>query len=116
MLVPLLTKTVVLGFGAIQGLLTLRLVMGFLDLPQAIMQFEPTVMVLTEPLIDPFRGFQGLLGGGLGGLGGLGGMPGGGFTDGLDSAVLVALVGWSLVELVVLGVLRIFRGRDGANA
>ncbi|MDQ3448219.1 MAG: YggT family protein [Chloroflexota bacterium] len=113
MLVALLTKMVVLGFGAIQGLLTLRLVMGFLDLPRAIMQFEPTVIVLSEPLIDPFRGFQGLLGGGLGGLGG---MPGGGFTGGLDSAVLVALVGWSLVELVVLGVLRIFRGRDGANA
>lgn len=108
MLIPLLTKVVVLGFGAIQGLLTLRLVMGFLELPQAIMQFEPTVLVLTEPLIDPFRSFQNLLGGGLGG------MQGGGFGGGLDSAVIVALVGWSLAELVVLGVLRIFRSKEGA--
>lgn len=106
MLVPLLTRIVVLGFGAIQALLTLRLVMGFIDLPAAIMQFRPTVLALSEPLIDPFRGFQGLLGGGLGG------MPGAGFMGGLDSAVLVALAGWSLVELVVLGVLRVFRNKD----
>ncbi|MBA3308080.1 MAG: hypothetical protein H0T04_05265 [Chloroflexi bacterium] len=113
MLVPLLTRIAVLGFGAIQALLTLRLVMGLVELPRAIMQFRPTVTALSEPLIDPFLGFQGMLGGG-----GLpGGMPGGGFLGGLESAVVVALVGWSLVELVVLGVLRIFgRRRDDSGA
>jgi len=112
-LVPLLTRIAVLGFGAIQALLTLRLVMGLVELPRAIMQFRPTVTALSEPLIDPFLGFQGMLGGG-----GLpGGMPGGGFLGGLESAVVVALVGWSLVELVVLGVLRIFgRRRDDSGA
>lgn len=113
MLFPLLTRIVVLAFAAIQALLTLRLVMGLVDLPRAVMQFRPTVTALSEPLIDPFRGFQETLGGG-----GLpGGMPGSGFLGGLESAVVVALVGWSLVELVVLGVLRIFgrRGDDSAG-
>ncbi len=39
MLIPLLTRVAVLGFGAIQALLTVRLVMGIVDLTQAIMQF-----------------------------------------------------------------------------
>ncbi len=78
--------------------------MGIVDLPQAIMQFEPTVLVSSEPLIEPFGRFEDLLGGALGG----------GFLGGLDSAVVVALIGWSLVELVVLAVLRIFGRRDGA--
>lgn len=107
MLIPLLTRLAVLGFGAIQTLLTLRLVMGLMDLPQSIMRFEPTVVALSEPLIEPFRRFEGMLGGGSG----LGGPLGG-----LDSAVLVALIGWSLVELVLLGVLRVIgrpdTGRD----
>ncbi len=102
MLIPLLTRIAVLGFGAIQGLLTLRLAMSLTDLPQAIMQFEPTVLALSEPLIDPFRRFEDTLGGGLGG----------GFLGGVDAAVLVALIGWSLVELVLLGVLRVLGRRD----
>ncbi len=60
--------------------------------------------VLSEPLIEPFRRFEDMLGGALGG----------GFLGGVDSAVVVALIGWSLVELVVLAVLRIFGRRDGA--
>jgi len=44
MLDPLLTRLAVLGFGAIQALLTLRLVMSLADLPRAIMQFEPAVL------------------------------------------------------------------------
>ncbi len=105
MFIPLLTRIAVLGFGAIQGLLTLRLLMGLMDLPEAIMQFEPTVLVLSEPLIDPFRRFQDMLGGG----------GPGGFLGGLDSAVLLALIGWSLIELVLLGLLRIFRSSDAAR-
>ncbi len=109
MLIPLLSRLAVLAFGAIQALLTLRLVMGLVDLPQAVMQFRPSVVALSEPLIDPFRRFEGILGGdGLSGA-----IPGGGFLGGLDTAVVVALVGWSLIELVVLGVLRIFGRRGG---
>ncbi len=108
MLVPLLTRIAVLGFGVIQGLLTLRLVMGLAELPQAIMQFRPTVTALSDPLIEPFRRFQGMLDGTVSG-----GIPGGAFLGGLDTAVVVALVGWSLIELVILGVLRIFGRRSG---
>lgn len=61
MLNPLLTRLAVLGFGAIQALLTLRLVMSLADLPRAIMQFEPAVLALSEPLIDPFRRFEDML-------------------------------------------------------
>lgn len=108
MLIPLLSRLAVLAFGAIQALLTLRLVMGLVDLPQAVMQFRPTVVALSDPLIEPFRRFQGMLDGTVSG-----GIPGGAFLGGLDTAVVVALVGWSLVELVVLGVLRIFGRRSG---
>jgi hypothetical protein len=66
MLIPLLTRLAVLGFGAIQALLTLRLVMSLADLPRAIMQFEPAVLALSEPLIDPFRRFEDMLHGMLG--------------------------------------------------
>lgn len=47
-----------------------------------------------------------------------GGVPGaipGGFLGGFDEAVLVALVGWSLIELVLFGILRIVGGRPGAS-
>lgn len=106
MLIPLLTRLAVLGFGAIQALLTLRLVMSLADLPRAVMQFEPTVLALSEPLIDPFRRFEDML---------EGGMLGAGFLGGVDPAVVVALIGWSLVELVLLGVLRVLGRGDTAG-
>ncbi len=90
---------------AIQALLTLRLVMSLADLPRAIMQFEPTVLVLSEPLIDPFRRFEDMLHGLLGSS----------FLGGVDPAVVVALIGWSLVELVLLGVLRVLGRGDAAG-
>jgi hypothetical protein len=45
---------------------------------------------------------------------GIGGPLGGGFGARLDPAVIVALVGWSIVELVILAILRIFTRADGA--
>jgi len=102
MLIPLLTRLAVLGFGAIQALLTLRLVMSLADLPRAIMQFEPAVLALSEPLIDPFRRFEDMLGSS--------------FLGGVDPAVVVALIGWSLVELALLGVLRVLGRGDAARS
>jgi uncharacterized protein YggT (Ycf19 family) len=106
MLDPLLTRLAVLGFGAIQALLTLRLVMSLADLPRAIMQFEPAVLALSEPLIDPFRRFEDMLHG----------MLSSSFLGGVDPAVVVALIGWSLVELALLGVLRVLGRGDAARS
>lgn len=107
---PLLSRIAVIAFGAIQALLTLRLVLPYVDLPPSLVEFVPAIRNLSTLFVEPFRQFTGLLGVTLTSpaLPGFGGPIGGGFTDRLDAAVIVALVGWSLIELVVLFFLRIF--------
>jgi uncharacterized protein YggT (Ycf19 family) len=91
----MLLRATVIIFSVIQTLLTFRLLLPVVDLPRAIEQYEPTLRALTDPLIGPFRGFSApeALGSGFGRL---------------DATVIVALIGWSIAELLVLAVLRVF--------
>ena len=107
MIGPLLLRTAVVAFSAIQGVLTLRLVLPYVDLPSSLTQFVPAIRNLSEVLIEPFRQLLRLLGADLQSIG-IGGQIGGGFTDRLDGLVVVALIGWTIVELIVLSILRIF--------
>jgi len=43
-------------------------------------------------------------------------MLGSSFLGGVDPAVVVALIGWSLVELALLGVLRVLGRGDAARS
>ncbi len=107
MIGPLLLRIAVVAFSAIQGILTLRLVLPYVALPSSLTQFLPAIRNLSDVLIEPFRQLLRLLGANLQSIG-IGGQIGGGFTDRLDGLVVVALIGWTIVELIVLSILRIF--------
>ena len=108
----MLIRVAIAVFGVIQAVLTLRLLLPFIDLPPALAQFEPTILTVSDALIAPFSAFTSLLGVGSG-LGGSG-TTGGSFLEQLDAPVVVALVGWSLIELVGLAILRIFTRSEGS--
>jgi uncharacterized protein YggT (Ycf19 family) len=102
----MLARLAVLVFGVIQTLLTIRLVIGFIAVPREFEQYVPLLFDVTDALMAPFRGFS---------------VPDqlAPAVRGLDPAVLVALVGWTVVEFVVLALLRFLapgreRGRDDA--
>jgi hypothetical protein len=100
-----MVKLFVLAFSAIQGLLGLRLVLPAVPVPEQLQPLVPTLINITDLLMSPFSGFA--LPGAIGGFPGLGGGQ-------MDTSVLPALIGWSVVELVVLGGLRLmFPPRSG---
>jgi uncharacterized protein YggT (Ycf19 family) len=90
-----LERAVIFLFGLIQALLVLRIVLLLLaaregnDLVALIYNF-------TDLLVAPFRGIFAIERVAEG-------------QTALDVAAIVALVGWTLVELLVLGLLRVFR-------
>jgi hypothetical protein len=90
----MIRRVVLLGFGLLQGLLVLRIILLLLIANEAndIVAF---ILGATDPFIEPFRGmFQ------LDRVGADSGSV-------LDVAAVVALVGWTLVELLILAVLGI---------
>jgi hypothetical protein len=106
MIGPTLTRLVIAGFGIVQLLLGIRLVLPFFDPPQFLIEWVPALVNITDVLIAPFVGFTDMLGSGLSGL--PGGPLGAGISGQLDPTVIVALIGWSIVELIVVTVLRVF--------
>lgn len=104
-------RLIVAAFGIVQLLLTLRLMLPFVgNVPEAVEPLMPAFIQITDLLIAPFSWIE------IPGFGG--GFPGFGGGQ-FDASVLPALIGWSVVELVVIGVLRVFglgrsrsRGRD----
>ncbi len=108
----MLVRVAIAVFGVIQAVLTLRLLLPFIDLPPALAQFEPTILTVSDALIAPFSAFTGLLGVGSGLSGSA--TTGGSFLEQLDAPVVVALIGWSLIELVGLAILRIFTRSEGS--
>jgi uncharacterized protein YggT (Ycf19 family) len=100
---PDLVGLVMLIFGILQTLLLLRVLLLLLTAndDNAIVS---GILGLTDPFVEPFRGMFRL----------------DHVTDRsgsiLDVAALVALVGWTLVEALIVGVLRLGNGRATADA
>ena len=90
-----LQRLVIFIFGVIQGLLILRILLLLVAAREsnAIVAF---VYDVTELLVAPFRG---ILGANVIEAG----------QTALDVSAIVALVGWTIVELVILGLIRVFR-------
>jgi uncharacterized protein YggT (Ycf19 family) len=84
-------RLVFLVFGVLQALIVLRLVLLLLGANEA-NDLVAFVLGVTDPFVEPFRGmFR------LDAVSGASGSV-------LDIAAIVALVGWTLVEALVLGI------------
>ena len=86
-------RIVGLAFGVLQGLLILRVILLLLvaNRDNGIVQF---ILGVTDPFVDPFRNMFA-----LDRIGASGSV--------LDVAALVALVGWTLVELLIFAILNL---------
>ena len=96
--VSVAARIVTLAFGILQALLVLRIILLLLvaNPGNEVVSF---VLGATDPFVEPFRGmFQ---------LDRVTGDQG----STLDIAAVVALIGWTLVELLILAALRIFNRR-----
>lgn len=97
----LIRKVVVLGFAFIQLILVARILADLGVIP-ADFAWIDAVVTWSDALAAPVQG----LGSGLGGIFGGGGVPGigPGLGDGLNPAMIAALVGWTIVEGLVMRV------------
>lgn len=100
-LVGTVRRLVVLGFAVIQAILVGRILLDLGVLPPA-EQLTAIIFPLSDALAAPVAG----LGDGLGGLLGGGGIPGMGPMpgQGLNAVMVAALIGWTVVEGLVLRV------------
>jgi hypothetical protein len=89
-------RAIVLLFALIQGLIVIRIVLLLLGARPA-NDLVAAVYSITDLLVDPFRGI--LSTNRIDTFG----------TSILDVAAIVALIGWTIIELVVLGILRVVR-------
>lgn len=91
-------RVVKFAFGILQALLILRIVLLLL-IANPGNDVVALILNLTDPFVEPFRGMFSLdrVGSDAGSV--------------FDVAALVALIGWTLVELLVLAALRIFARR-----
>jgi hypothetical protein len=93
----LMTRIVVLVFGIIQLAILLRIVLLLIGAQPDNMIVE-TIMNATAPLVGPFEGI----------------FRTDAVSEGvatLDLAAVAALIGWTILELVILGIVRIARPR-----
>ncbi len=90
-----LERLIIFLFALIQGLLILRIVLLLVAARQG-NDLVALIYDLSDIFVAPFRGILGR-----------NQIPAGS-TD-LDVAAIVALIGWTIVELIILGFLRIFR-------
>ena len=91
----MIKRLIIWIFGVVQLLIVLRVILLLLAAREgnAIVGF---VYSITDLLVAPFRGILGI------------NEIAAGRTE-LDVAAIVALVGWTVLELVILGLVRIFR-------
>jgi uncharacterized protein YggT (Ycf19 family) len=89
-----LYRIVGLVFGLIQAVIVLRIVFLLL-IANRDNGLVSAILAMSDPLVEPFRGMFRLdrVGGGSGSV--------------LDVAAVVALVGWTLIEMLVLAVVRL---------
>ncbi len=101
-LMGLVRRLVLLGFAVIQLILVARILLDLGVIP-ADLGLVDAILAWSDALAAPVRG----LGDSLGGLfGGGGAAPG--LGAGLNPSMLAALVGWSVVEGLILGVVAKF--------
>ncbi len=91
----LLQRLIVFLFALIQGLLILRIVLLLASAREG-NDLVAFIYNLSDLFVAPFRGIIGQSQ-----------IPAG--STALDVAAIVALIGWTLLELIILGFLRIFR-------
>jgi uncharacterized protein YggT (Ycf19 family) len=91
------TRVVTFVFGILQALLILRIILLLLVANQG-NDIVSLIMGITDPFVEPFRGMFSLDKATAG-------------KQVLDIAALVALVGWTLIEMLILAGLRIFTRR-----
>ena len=91
------TRVVTLLFGILQALLILRIILLLLVANQGNAVVD-LVMTITDPFVEPFRGMFSLDKATAG-------------DAVLDVAALVALVAWTLIEMLIIAALRIFMRR-----
>jgi hypothetical protein len=95
-----LVRLAALGFGLIQALLLLRLVLPLVGVPKAVQQHVPLLISVTDVLVSPFQIFiksfpltqvrTTLPGGGFGA-----------YSGRVDPGIIAAMVGWAAVAIVV---------------
>lgn len=90
-----LERLIIFLFALIQGLLILRIVLLLVAARQG-NDLVALIYDLSDIFVAPFRGILGR-----------NQIPAGS-TD-LDVAAIAALIGWTIVELIILGFLRVFR-------
>ncbi len=90
-----LERLIIFLFALIQGLLILRIVLLLVAARQG-NDLVALIYDLSDIFVAPFRGILGR-----------NQIPAG--TTDLDVAAIVALIGWTIVELIILGFLRVFR-------
>jgi len=90
-----LERLIIFLFALIQGLLILRIVLLLVAARQG-NDLVALIYDVSDIFVAPFRGILGR-----------NQIPAGG-TD-LDVAAIAALIGWTIVELIILGFLRVFR-------
>ena len=95
-------RIVTLAFGILQALLVLRIILLLLVANQD-NGVVNLILTLTDPFVEPFRGMFSLDKAEAG-------------DSVLDVAALVALVAWTLVEMLILAALRIFMRRPSEAA
>jgi uncharacterized protein YggT (Ycf19 family) len=96
-------RIVTFAFGIVQALLILRIILLLLVANEG-NDIVAAILAVTDPLVEPFRGMFAL--------------------DGveadqgsvLDIAAIVALVGWTLIEALVLALIQIFSRRETVTA
>jgi hypothetical protein len=88
-------RVIVLGFGLIQAVIGLRIVLLLLDAREA-NALVAAILNVSQVFVAPFEGI--LRADSLGSSGAV-----------LDVAAVVALVGWTIIELIVLWAVGIFR-------
>lgn len=97
--VTVISRLVVFLFGVLQVALILRVVLLVL-VANPDNQVVDLILRITDPFVEPFRGMFALdrVGGDQGSV--------------LDVAAIVALIGWTLVEALILALLRVFDRRS----
>ena len=97
------SRIVTFAFGLLQALLILRIIMLLLVANQC-NYIVVAILAVTDPFVDPFRGMFALdkVTADQGSV--------------FDVAALVALVGWTLIEALILALIRIFSRRETLTA